>query len=542
MSKVAAYLQEHILGEVSVQPALLDAFSRDASILTIRPEIVVYPRVTNDIRKVARFAWQLADKGHILPITPRGGGSDQTGAAIGRGIILSTTAHMNQLLEFDARQKLVRVQPGLNAKALSEALALQGMGIPALPRSRAYSTVGGAIANNASSARTARYGSMSQWAYQLEVVLANGDILQTGRLSKRDLNKKKGLQSFEGEIYRSIDNLIDDNQDLIEQKLASDSLRDNVGYMGICDVKSRDGSLDLTPLFVGSQGTLGIVSEMILRADFFGTKRGAVVASFPTAEAARDAVDALTNFEPTLLEYYDGGLFDEAEKQGAAYPTYSPADHRAAVVAVFEDFNDHTIARRVKKAVKYLEQTDAQVVTSDETDIDELLVIRDVAAYTLIPATKGVSAPAFVDGVFVPEGRREEFIKAVEMLAQKHHTTLSLYGDMNDQVWYARPHVQLAKVSDKQKIFKILEEYGDLVARLGGCLIAESGEGRLKTHAAYKELDADVLEFFAAIKSIFDPYGILNPGVKHPNDLRALAQQLRSDYDLSPLAGQSLVN
>ena len=182
-SKVAAYLQEHILGEVVTDTALLEHMSHDASVLEIKPEIIVYPRVTNDIRKVARFAWQLAEKGHVLPITARGAGTDQTGAAIGKGIVLSLTAHMNNILEFDQKQKLVRVQPGVNAKALNDALALHGLGIPAMPRSASYSTIGGAVANNASGSMSGKYGSIAQWVTQLEVVLANGDLIQTGRLS-----------------------------------------------------------------------------------------------------------------------------------------------------------------------------------------------------------------------------------------------------------------------------------------------------------------------------------------------------------------------
>ena len=104
MSKVAAYLQEHIQGEVTTNAAILDAKSRDMSVLRVAPEMVIYPRVTNDIRKVARFSWQLAEKGHVLPITVRGGGNDQTGAAIGKGISLVTTAHMNRVFELAPKQ------------------------------------------------------------------------------------------------------------------------------------------------------------------------------------------------------------------------------------------------------------------------------------------------------------------------------------------------------------------------------------------------------------------------------------------------------
>jgi FAD/FMN-containing dehydrogenase len=96
MSKIAKYLNEHILGEITGAKAVRERFSRDRSVLTIKPELVMFPRVTNDIRKAARFSWQLAEKGHVLPLTIRGAGSDETGAAIGKGLIINTTAHLNR--------------------------------------------------------------------------------------------------------------------------------------------------------------------------------------------------------------------------------------------------------------------------------------------------------------------------------------------------------------------------------------------------------------------------------------------------------------
>ena len=305
MSKVAAYLQEHILGEVSTDPAILKSLGTDASVLEIVPEMAVYPRVTNDIRKVARFVFQLAEKGHVMSITARGAGSDQTGAAIGKGITLVMPAHMNRIFELDSKQKLVRVQPGVNAKALNDALLLQGMSIPALPVSSAYSTIGGAVANNASGPLSGRYGDMSEWVHQLEVVLVNGDVLQTERLSKRDLDRKKGLQTFEGEIYRTLDNLIEDNKQLIADKLMSD-IRDNVGYSAITKVKRKDGSFDLTPLLVGSQGTLGVVSEMILKTQYVSTQQKSIFITFASKESARDLLDKFAALEPSVLEYFDG--------------------------------------------------------------------------------------------------------------------------------------------------------------------------------------------------------------------------------------------
>jgi FAD/FMN-containing dehydrogenase len=541
MSKVASYLQEHILGEVSTNPAVLKALSTDASVLQITPEMAVYPRVTNDIRKVARFTNQLAEKGHVLPLTARGSGTDQTGAAIGSGISLVLPAHMNRIFEFDSKQKLIRLQPGVNAKAVNEALSLHGMAIPALPVSSNYSTIGGAVMNNASGPLSGRYGDMSQWVYQLEVVLANGDVLQTERLSKRDLNKKKGLQTLEGEIYRSLDNLIEDNKQLIADKLADDA-RDNVGYASLAQVKNHDGSFDLTPLIVGSQGTLGIVSEMILRAQFISSHQTAAFITFANKETARDTLDALVDLEPAALEYFDGALFAQAEKQGKTYGFYNAASGTfdAGVLIVFDDFNDRARAHRMKKVQKLLNGVDAQVNVADGPDVDQLLAAREVTAYLLSPMGKDVSAPPLFDGAYVPSERLGVFEKGVAELAAKHHVELPLHIRVLDGTVYTRPALQLHKVGDKQKIFKLLEEYSELIERCGGHLIGEAGEGRVKARFAYKHLDDDVLQLFANVKDIFDPNGILNPGVKQTAELRGLVSQLRTTHDNGTFADHTL--
>ncbi|RYF29752.1 MAG: FAD-binding oxidoreductase [Chloroflexi bacterium] len=546
MSKVAEYLSEHILGEVTTNKNTLSAFSTDASVLSITPEMVVYPRTTNDIRKIARFSWQLAEKGHILPITARGAGSDQTGAAIGRGVIVNTTAHMNSLFELDSKQKLVRLQPGVLFKTLNDSLALQGLHIPSAPSSAAYSTVGGAIANNASGILSGKYGSTKNWVHQLEVVLASGDVLQTGRISKRELNRKKGMQTFEGEIYRQIDNLINDNQELIDSEISSD-IRDNVGYSGIEDVKRSDGSIDLMPLFLGSQGTLGIVSEIIMRTEFLNTQVGIGALAFDSYDAARDAIDDMKQLEPSILEVIDGQQFEAAQKRGKKYAFYNEARQQSEIGAVlvfgFDEFSERVRRKKEKKVVKLLaDKAVYLVIARDTSEANELLLLRDVSSYLLDPTDDEQSAPPLVDGAYVPSERFEDFAAAVALLAKKHHVSMPLYGHAREGVFYARPQLHLKKVSDKQKIFKLLGEYSELVTAHHGHLIGESAEGRLKAPFARKQLSDEVIDLFAAIKSIFDPQGILNPGVKQDVELKALVAMLRPDYDLRSLANHSPSN
>jgi len=504
--------------------------SHDASVLEIKPEMVVFPRTTNDIRKVARFCYQLAEKGHVLPITTRGLGSDQTGAAIGKGIILSTPAHMNTIYEYEPKQKLVRVQPGVNFGALNDALRLHGVSIASMPASARYSTIGGAVANNASGMLSGKYGDTRSWVHQLEVVLSNGEVLQTGRISKRELNKRKGLQTFEGEIYRSLDNLIEDNRELIDKKINTD-VRDNAGYEAIARVKNKkSGSFDLTPLFAGSQGTLGIISEMILQTDFVGIKRHVIVASFANAESARDVLDKLRDLQPALLNYYDGGLFKLAQRGGQTYKFFDE-ENQAVLVMSFDDLSERTRAKRIKKAAKLLEAAGGKTTSGDESKADELLAVCEVTTHLISPAGKTTTAPALFDGVYVPSERFEDFSLAVAVLAGKHNVELPLYGRILDDVYYTRPHLQLHKIGYKQKVFKLLDEYELLVHQYGGHLICEAGEGRLKSRFAYRNIDDDVLEVFEAVKKIFDPYVILNTGVKQKIDMKQLAQHVRSDYD-----------
>lgn len=539
MSKVAQYLNEHLQGEVTTNENIRRVFSRDGSVLHIVPDMVVYPRSTSDIRKVARFSWQLAEKGHKLPITTRGGGTDTTGAAIGDGVILNMFSHLNTIFEVDQKQKLVRVQPGVTFKALNDALRLHNLYIPSFPASQAYSTIGGAIANNATGIMSGKYGSTGEWVYQLEVILSNGDVLQTGRQNKRDVSKKRGLQTFEGEIYRNIDHLISDNTGLIDS-LSAD-IRDNVGY-NILEVKKRDGSIDLTPLFVGSQGTLGIISEIIMKAEVLPAGPPLVVAlAFSDHESTRDALDALRSLDPSILELIDGRLFEAAQVRGKRYDFYKEALDQGEVAAVviveYDNPGDHAKKKIAKKIAKMFDPQSVYVrIERDSIKAAELQALKTVTDLSLLPDKPELSAPPLMEGAYVPPERLEDFAKTLKSLESKLHVELPLCGHAGDNVYYTRPLLDFSKVGDRQKVFRLLAEWSTLVAAHGGALISENGEGRLKAAFAYTELDDDIKGLHTSVRDIFDPLGIMNTGVKQAIDPKKLAENLRSDYDGSDFA------
>jgi FAD/FMN-containing dehydrogenase len=530
MSKVATYLRGHLSGEVSVRTDIREAMSTDRGILRIKPEIVIFPRSTNDIRKVTRFAWQLAEKGHVLPVTVRGAGTDTTGASIGRGVSLVTTAHMNRLFEYDTKQKLVRLQPGVTVGALNEALGLHGAAIMPFLGSHEIGTVGGAIASAVTGLYAGKYGTLDGVVEQLEVVLANGDVMQTGRISKRELSRRKGVPGLEGDIYRGIDGLIDENTELLDTLKANDA----TGYNTIADVKQKDGSFDLTPLFVGAQGTLGIVSELILKSEFRSLHNDAAILVFDDANAARDALDDLVRLSPAVIEYFDASLFEQAGTHGKVYEWYARAKGTitpaSVIITTFDEFTDRQRAKHLKKITKQFGAIEGVVVTTAEgSAADDMLAALDVTYYACLPDKTEHTSPAIFSGFHVPTARLEDFATALKALGHKHHIDLPLSGHVVTNTYSIHPTFELKKVGDKQKIFKLLDELTKLVYAHSGTMVAEGGEGRLKPNFIYSELDEKLVQLYKDIRSVCDPHGILNPGVKEVTDVRQLAEQLHDD-------------
>lgn len=528
MSKVAQYLNEHLLGEVSNLSSLRASYARDESVFDITPEIVVFPKVTNDIRKVARFSWQLAEKGHTLSLTPRGLGTDTTGGAIGSGILIDLSRYINNILyvSIKDKSKIAHVQPGVSLRTLHETLKWHGLTIGAYTPDMSDMTVGGAIAAGSVGRTSGKYGTVADSIERMEVVLANGDLMETSRISKRELNQKKGEQTLEGEIYRQLDGIIDDNAELIAS-LSSD--HDNMGYR-IDKVKAKDGSFDVTPLFIGSQGTLGIISEVVLKTDFYSDGESVLVVACKTAEEARDITDVLRQLDPTVLEVIDGTYYDEAHERGKRFIFDADRDSFAGIIyASFDDFNDKARNRKLKKAGKLLSRREIKLYTSEDSRLEDLYAIRDVVQSTALPLRVDESPIFMCDSAYIPEGRLEEFIGEVAALGEKMHTKLPLRVNALTGIVSTYPIVHFKKVSDKQKIFKLATEFTTLVHKAGGTIAGAQAEGRINAFAGYAQLDEAVVALNASIRKVFDPFATLNPGVKQSSDLKVLAKQLRSE-------------
>lgn len=541
MSKVASYLQSHLNGEVLDNAAARKYFSTDASVLEIKPSLIVYPRSTNDVRKVMRFTWQLAEKGHVLPVTARGSGTDQTGAALGKGIILVFPAHFNRILELDTQQKLVRLQPGVNFKSLQETLQTHGLFLPAFPASYRYSTVGGAIANNSAGEKSIKYGSMKQWVDKLEVVLANGELIQTGRLSRKQVERKKGLATMEGEIYRAVDGILNDNKDALDKYYQTLKVsRDNVGF-NLRDLRQKDGSVDLTPLFVGSQGTLGVITEVILKVGTYSPNTSLVVAAFDSVATAVESLAGLRKLEPSILEMVDKNLLDFAlREQSYALPDNLVGEGLNTAVILFIEFDNLSERLRrskTRKAIRLLQTfTDRYVEAHDPDEQEKLWTIRYSSATVVNYNHAGQVAVPVLEDVAVPHDKLQDLIESIYALADKHHLSLAIWGHAGEASLHTQPILDLSKTGDRQKILRLMDDYYRKVVDMGGSIAAEHNEGRIRGPFVLLQTGKEIAEIFEKLKNSFDPHNVLNPGVKTGTDSTQVVAMLRDNYSLAHLS------
>ncbi len=534
MSKIAQYLNEHTFGDVSINPELRKNFSVDRSILSMRPEIIVYPRTTGDIRKVAKFTYQLSEKGHMIGVTPRGSGLDSTGAAIGKGIVLSTTKHMNRLLEFDAKQRLVRLQPGVSCGALNEAMRIQGYQLSAVA-AMPNGTIGGAVSGGVTGETGAYSGRIIDSTKELEVVLANGDVIQTRRYSKREVSKKIAQTDFEGEVYRSIESLIEENEPLIN--MIDQDAYDNSGYNSISRVRNKDGSLDLTPLFVGAQGTLGVISEMIMEVDFYKDDVFAVAMAFSTQQALRDMFDEVRGLSPEKALVLDGKMISMACTRGYSHNLIKQAreSHRQVagiLLCTFADFSERGRKRKVKKCVKLAEGSGATAVVSgiDAESVAEITALEGVIYSAVNSSDIDFVSPPLFTGVYLPKNRLDEFMGSLRKLELQHETNLPYYGDVNRSIYNFYPQFNYRTVSERRRMLKIYDMFSGLVDACGGSIAAASGEGRVKMPFVNRSMSPELTELYAKIRTIFDPQKTLNPGVKQSVEMREIVTSLRQNY------------
>ena len=523
MGKITKYLNQLIVGNVFDDPEILDAYATDRSVLKVKPKFVAFPESTEDIRKLMRFFNQIAAKDIPVSVTPRGSGTNDGGADLSSGLIVSTEK-LNHLLEIDPRERLVRVQAGITLKELNTALSVSGLTIPIGGHDQ--ETIGGLIANCPIDSYQEKYGGIAKYVERMEVVLANGECLQTTRLKKYAVAKKATEKSLEGDLYRKITKLLKSNERLVQKiDLRKVGL---AGYPMFTKMQYRE-TIDLAPVFFGSQGTLGIISEVILRAAPLRPKPLRVVATFRELADAIDYLESLRGLRPRELNIYDLKIMQEARETGK---------NLDGVIRKLEDgfvtlavFDEHTsfVTKKLQRIKNQLPRGVKFIIESPETKLAISEFNNSLETY-LSYAKGGERVPVLTD-FYLPATNLTRFMKDLKVLGEKLELDLALFGSYSTSIYNLRPKFDLSAEDFNKKMATFLRAGAYVINRQEGILAGGTPEGRLKAVVTNDEMPESEKEVYEKIKKMFDSNNILNPDIKLGASSKFTLTHLRAAED-----------
>jgi FAD/FMN-containing dehydrogenase len=528
-------LRKHISGTVSDAKQLRDYFATDGSVFTITPAAVVYPRATADVQALVSYAAEQAGKpGKRFSVVARGRGTNLAGAALGDGAMVVFPARMNQVLRLT--KDTVTVQPGLTFGTLQGILRSHGRFLPPYPASVDFASVGGAVANNSAGEKSGKYGATAAWVKSLKVVLDDGSLIETRRLSRRELDRKKGLMTREGDLYRGIDGLLQDNAAMIKE--AWPRTTKNVAGYQLEAIRGRGGSIDLTQLFVGSQGTLGLVTEITFATIAYEPRTTLVVAHFDSLEKAGEAALKLRKLQPSAMEMVDYHLLSflrkyHPERLEGIVPEKLP---QILLLVEFDNpshFRQNILGRRTARSLGKL--ASAVRITTNPKEQEALWAVRRSVAAVLASAKGSKKALPIIEDACVPAAHMREFFESTYTLLRKHKLDIAVWGHFSDANFHLQPFLDLAKAKDRQLALKLMDEFYTMVIKLGGTTTGRHGDGLLRTPYLEKLYGKEVYGILKEVKQICDPQGIFNPRTKFGVTKSQLDDMFRHEYSLNHL-------
>ena len=484
----------------------ITAYSVDASIYKVVPKAVVTAETEEDIAAAVAYAGSAG-----VPITPRAAGTNLTGSAVGEGIILDC-GRMNRILELNVEERWVRVQPGLNLNEFNKKLEPHGLMFGPDPSSRDMCKLGGMLANNSAGPHTLRYGSVKDNVHAIRLHLTTGAWLTAETLADGD-PATGALLAAHPPLAETLA-LVRKHADLIRSRKPKVS-KNSTGYnlFGLVDGLDQ-GIVDLPKLFVGSEGTLGVISEATLKLVEKPTATATALIHFKHLEDVGQAVFDLLPLTPMALEVMDANTLDLIGR--AAHGV--PADAAATLLAEFDGSLGLSIAailERVKAICRQYRLCQDPTIAVEKEHQEQLWKARNALYPTLYRYDAKKKPINYVDDVVVPADRIAELVEYLSSFFKHQDVSVAIFGHIGNGNAHIVP---LLDVSDRHDFEAMVAGYHEIhqtvVTRFGGSICGEHGDGRVRAEFVPKYFGEELYALFKQVKAAFDPRTVLNPGVK----------------------------
>jgi FAD/FMN-containing dehydrogenase len=532
-------IKQFFHGDVAVDDATLTKFSRDYSVFKVRPQVVVFPKDVDDVKALVKLVAQKKAAGENISITGRSAGTDMTGGPLSQGIIVSFTKYFNHIVEIGIDE--AKVEPGVYFRDFEKALTEKGLLYPPFPASKDLCALGGMVNNNSGGEKTLAYGKTEDYVEAVNIVMADGELHTLWPLSGDALQAKLAETSFEGDIFRKLKKLIDDNYDVIKAA-KPDVSKNSAGYYlwNVWDKKT--GVFDITKIIVGSQGTFGMLTEAKLRLVPLKKHSRMCVVFLKDLGPVADLVTTVLPFHPESIESYDDKTMEVAVKlwrqvigsmkgniitlglQFLPEMWMVLTGGMPKMIFLVELTGDEEKVLDAKlaelaAAIREFAKTHAGIQVhplKDEKEEEKYWTIRRESFALLHTNMVGKDTAPFIDDFIVKPEYMPEVLPKVNAILDKYKKDLiyTIAGHPGNGNFHIIPLMDLRDARIRALIPKISEEVYQLVFQYHGSITAEHNDGLIRTPYLEEMYGPKIEELFEEVKKIFDPQDIFNPGKK----------------------------
>jgi FAD/FMN-containing dehydrogenase len=533
---LAEDLQKIVVGEVDSSDAAREAVARDASLFYVKPQVVVHPKDAHDVCKLVQYVSGPANTADAqLSLTARSAGTDMGGGPLNTSIILDMTAHFTRIGEVVEGGTVV--EPGVYFRDFDKETKKKDLELPSYTASRELNTVGGMVANNSGGEKNLKYGKTARYVQSLDVVLSDGQVHTFKNLEGGALSLKMVEQSFEGDIYRRIKQLISapEHKKVIEEH--KPHVEKNSSGYALWDIGDGESSLNLARLMVGAQGTLGIITSATLSLVHPKPYSSMVVLFLDSLAELGEVVPEVLKHLPDSFESYDDHTFSIAMKYLPELATQMKSGMLSLGISflpemwmaltggipkliLLVEFRASTQQEALNKAQKLAAEARQNRqhigvrVVKNEAGARKYWAVRRESFNLLRKKIRGQRTAPFIDDFVVPPLTLPKFLPQLNTILSKYKLTYTVAGHVGDGNFHIIPLVDPTDPTLVKTIDELSHKVYDLVISYGGSISGEHNDGWVRTPYVQQMFGPEMYALFLEIKKIFDPHNIFNPGKK----------------------------
>ena len=530
---IASELAKIIKGDVDTTDETREFYSHDASLFELKPQVVVFPKDGEDVQAIVQFAREHKKDVPNLSVTARSRGTDMSGAAINDSIIMDTSRYMTAATNVSAQS--ATVQPGMMYKDFEVETLKYGSILPSYPASRELAGMGGIVNNNSGGEKSLEFGKTDKYVTNMKMVLSDGNVYEVKPLTRDELNGKIAKDTFEGRLYRDTFDLLDKHYDEIKAAAPKVS-KDSTGYH-LWNVWDRgSGIFDLTKLFVGAQGTLGLMTEATLNLVPKPSHSGTLVCYMKGIDNLGELIPAVLEEKPATFECFDDNtlwlsfkfIFAFIKRLGfiswlmmclQLIPDGLALFRGIPKMILLIEFTGnseeevkakiHTAKQNLKKfKFTYMEEN------PDEASSRKFWLMRRESFNLLRSKVKDKHTAPFIDDFVVPPARLSEFLPQLQAIIKKYKLLATIAGHLGDGNFHVIPLMKIEDPKERAKLEPAMKEVNNLVLKYGGSLSGEHNDGMIRGPWLEQMYSANVLGYMRDIKQLYDPLNIFNPHKK----------------------------